>query len=79
VLLDLRGVTSTSNTRQLRKVSGRIGSQRPALQFGACAIVASSPPVVGMSKLFVAFAHDWFRATTVVDTLEEAECWLRQA
>jgi len=78
VLLDLRSMTSTPETVELRQIAHRIARTQSALQFGACAIVASDPGQVGMGKVFAAFARAEFRATTVVTTIEEAEQWLRQ-
>ena len=60
-------------------MGARAETPQRTIHYGACAVVASSPPVVSLAKVFVAFARDAFRATTVVDTVEEAEHWLRQA
>jgi len=76
VLLDLRGVTSNAETRQLREVAERMSPARTTLQYRRCALVAVDPAVVGMGRLFVEFARGRFRATTVVPTVEAAERWL---
>jgi hypothetical protein len=76
VLLDIRGLTSVPETGQLRRAAGRLDPERTPLQYGACAIVATDPAAVSTGRLFAVFARSWFRATTVVPTLEAAEEWL---
>src|SRR5207245_903351 len=76
VLIDIRGMTSTPETGQLRRAAERISPGKSELQFGACAIVAVDPSAVGMGKLFAVFAREQFRASIVVSTIEEAERWL---
>ena len=78
VLLDLRGLTSTPETGQLRRAAKRIEPEQTSLQYRACAIVATDPAAVSTGKLFAVFARERFRATTVVSTIEEADRWLRQ-
>jgi hypothetical protein len=78
VLLDLRGLTSTPETGQLRRAAKRIEPDQTSLQWGVCAIVASDPAAMSTGRLFAVFARDRFRATTVVSTLEEADRWLLQ-
>ena len=76
VLLDIRGMTSVPETGQLRRAAGRIDPERTSMLYGFCAIVAADPASVSTGKLFAVFAREWFRATTVVPTLEAAEQWL---
>jgi len=76
VLLDLRGLTSTPETGQLRRAAKRIEPEQTALQYGVCAIVASDPAAISTGKLFAVFARDRFRATTVVSSIEEADRWI---
>lgn len=79
VLVDFRRVTSVPETGQLREVADRIAPDKSDLQFGACAIVATDPALVGTAKLFSVFTNKRFRATTVVRTVEAAERWLAAA
>ena len=76
VLIDLRSSTSTPTTGQLRKAAGRIHPAESPLQYGALAIVANEIVQVGVGKLFAALARERFSATTVVETIAEAEAWL---
>ena len=76
VVLDLRHVTSTPETSQLRQVAERMEAGKAALQYGRCAIVAIEPEHIGMAKLFVQFARTRFAAATVVPTIDDAERWL---
>ncbi|SRR6266853_84705 len=78
VLLDLRGLTSTPETGQLRKSARRIDPEESALQFGNCVIVATDPAAISTGKLFTVFAKERFRASAVVPTIEAAERWLTQ-
>ena len=76
VVLDLRHVTSTPETSQLRQVAERMEAGAAALQYGRCALVAVEPEHVGMARLFVQFARSRFAAATVVATIDDAEHWL---
>jgi hypothetical protein len=76
VVLDLRHVTSTPETSQIRQVAERVEAGGAVLQYGRCAVVAVAPEHVGMARLFVQFARDRFAAATVVATIENAEQWL---
>ena len=76
VLLDLRSTTSIPTTGQLRKTADRIHRTESALQFGACAIVATDIVQTATGKMFAALARDLFTATIVVETIAEAEAWL---
>jgi hypothetical protein len=76
VLLDLRSVTSSPTTGQLRTVAARIHPERSPLQFDACAVVAKDPVLVSMATMFTLFARERFRAARVLPTVEEAEDWL---
>ena len=76
VILDLRTVTTTPETSQLRQVAERISKDNSPLKYGRLAMVAVNPEAVGIGRLFAEFARGRFSATTVVDSLEEAERWL---
>ena len=76
VVLDLRHVTSTPETGQLRQLAERMEAGSAALQYGRCAIVAVAPEHVGMARLFAQFARARFAAANVVATLDDAERWL---
>ena len=79
VLIDLRSVTSTPTTGQLRKAADRIRPSESPLEYGALAIVANDIVQVGIGKLFAALARERFSATTIVETIAEAEAWLAAA
>jgi len=76
VLLDLSESASVPESHQLRDVSNQIGRIRQRVRFDACAIVAGSDVLFGMSRMFEVFAEKWFRATCVCRTRAEAEAWL---
>jgi hypothetical protein len=76
VVLDVRHITSTPETSQLRQVAERMEAGAAALKYGRCAIVAAEPEHVGMARLFVQFARGRFAAAIVVPTIDEAERWL---
>jgi hypothetical protein len=77
VVLDIRTITTTPETSQLRQVAERISPEKSTLKYGRLAIVAFTPEAVGIGRLFTQFARDRFASSTVVSTLEEAERWLR--
>jgi len=76
VLIDVRQITSTPETSQLREAADRMQGGDGAIQYGRCAIVAVAPEHVGMARLFAQFARSRFAASTVVETIDEAEQWL---
>lgn len=76
VVLDLRHITSTPETSQLRKVADRMEAGESAIRYGRCAIVAVEPEHVGIARLFTQFARSRFVASNVVETIDEAERWL---
>ncbi len=76
VLLDLRTITTTPETSQLRGVADRIAPQNTDLRYGRLAIVAVNPEAVGIGRLFVEFARGRFDATTIVETIKDGERWL---
>jgi hypothetical protein len=78
VLLDLREMITLPSDQNLRAVSQEIARLRERVQFGACAIVASSDAVFGTAKVFEVFAARGFRSTTVVRGPAEAEVWLAE-
>jgi hypothetical protein len=76
VMIDVRQITSTPETRQLRQAAERMHAGERPLQYGRCAIIAVAPEHVGMARLFAQFASSRFAASTVVDSIDEAERWL---
>lgn len=77
VLLDLRTITTTPETSQLRGVADRIAPDHTTLRWGRLAIVAVNPEAVGIGRLFAEFARGRFVETTIVETLDQAERWLQ--
>jgi|KBSMisStandDraft_5_1062788.scaffolds.fasta_scaffold00978_13 hypothetical protein len=77
VVLDIRTITTTPETSQLRQVAERISPEKSTLKYGRLAIVAFTPEAIGIGRLFAQFTRGRFVATNVVGTLEEAERWLR--
>ena len=76
VLLDVSEETSVPTKENLREVSHEISRIRGNVQFGRCAIVASSDVLFGMLRMFEVFAEQCFRQTYVFRTVGEAEAWL---
>jgi len=76
VLLDLSESASVPESRQLQDVSQQIGRIRQTVRFGACAIVAPSDVLFGMSRMFEVLAEKWFRETRVCRARAEGEAWL---
>jgi hypothetical protein len=76
VLLDLSETASIPDSQQIRDVSDQIGRIHQAVRFDACAIVAVSDVLFGMSRMLEVFAEDWFRATHVCRARADAEAWL---
>ena len=79
VLLDLRTITTTPETSQLRQVAERISPEHSPLTYGRLAVVASTPEGIGIGRLFTQFARGRFVAATVVSTIGEAERWLQES
>jgi hypothetical protein len=79
VVLDIRTITTTPETSQLRQVAERISPERSTLKYGRLVIVAFTPEAIGIGRLFVQFARDRFASTAVVNTLQDAERWLQAA
>ena len=76
VVLDLSEVSSIPTPGQLRAVTIEIERLQPKIPFRACAVVANTDVLFGMSRMFEAFAEERFRAIRVFRTVEEAEGWL---
>ena len=76
VLLDLSEQTSIPKKENLQEVTGQIRRIRGRVQFGACAIVASTDALYGMLRMFEVFAEQYFRKSCVFRTASEAEAWL---
>ncbi len=78
VLLDLAGTESVPESRQLRSVVDELQRMAPRVVFGACAIVATSDALFGMSRMFEVFAERQFSRTHVFRDLSRARSWLIQ-
>ena len=76
VLLDLSEMTTLPASDQLRTVTTDIARLQPEIQFGICAIVAASPALFGMARMFVVFAEQYFSATGVFRAEVEGLNWL---
>jgi len=76
VLLHLSEMTTLPASDQLRTVTNDIADLRPQIQFGICAIVAPSPALFGMARMFEVFAEAYFSVTRVFRTEAEAVSWL---
>ncbi len=76
VLLDLTEMQSVPETDQLQSVAREVAHLQEKLEWGACAIVAKSDLLFGMSRVFHAFAEVHFARSSVFRDLEAAERWL---
>lgn len=76
VLLDLSGMASTPNVGQVRSAAERTGAAARRVRFGACAVVAASPTIFGMARVFETFSEPHFTRTHVFRSREAAEAWL---
>jgi hypothetical protein len=76
VLLDCHDETSVPKTVNLEAVTREISRIRGRVQFGSCAIVASTDALFGMLRMFEVFTDQLFRKSYVFRTVGEAEAWL---
>ena len=76
VLLDLDGMTSVPERTNLRQVTQAVDRLTARLRWGACAIVATSDVLFGMSRMFAVFAEGLFAQTQVFRERRAAEHWL---
>ena len=76
VLLDLTEMQSIPETDQLQSVAREVAHLKEKLEWGACAIVAGSDLLFGMSRIFHAFAESHFANANVFRDLDKAERWL---
>lgn len=76
VLLDLTETTTLPTSHELRAVSSEIARIRPRVQFGRCAIVTSHDAWYGTARMFEVYAVNYFRATDVFRTVNDAVLWL---
>jgi hypothetical protein len=76
VLLDVQAGTTVPNTADLRVVAREIARIRGRVQFGVCAIVASTDVLFGMMRMFEVFAEENFHKTQAFRTIGAAEEWL---
>lgn len=77
IVLDIRTITTTPETSQLRRVAERMSPEQSTLKYGRLVVVAFTPEAIGIGRLFAEFARGRFASTTVVSSLEEAERSLR--
>jgi hypothetical protein len=78
LLVDLRGTPpDLPGSAELRAIASEIGRLGGRERFGACALVASSDSVYGVSRMFAVYAEPSFGASVqVFRELGEAEDWL---
>jgi hypothetical protein len=76
VLLDLSEQTSVPNQRNVQDVAFEIARVRGRIQFGICAIVASTDALFGMLRMFEVLAEEFFDKSHVFRSISEAEAWL---
>ena len=76
VLLEVCEGTTVPKSEDLRDVARAIARVRGRVEFGICAIVASTDVLFGKMRMFEVFAEDYFRETQVFRTPGEAEAWL---
>jgi hypothetical protein len=76
VIIDIRTLTSMPETSQLRQTAERISPDNTTMKYGRLAVVAVNPEAVGLGRLFAEFTRGRFTASTVVDSIGEAERWL---
>jgi len=76
VLFDLTKQTWVPRSDDLRAATSKISNIRGMVQFEACAIVASTDVLFGMSRMFQVFAEDSFREVGVFRSSADAEEWL---
>jgi hypothetical protein len=79
LLVDLRHTPGLPDSGQLRSIASELGRMAPKLHWGACALVASSDSVYGVSRMFAVYAESAFERVQVFRTLDEAEAWLASA
>lgn len=78
VLLDLAEQATIPKSQELLVVTCEIAKVRGRVQFGACAIVASTDALFGMLRMFEVFTEALFREARVFRALPDAETWLAQ-
>ncbi len=78
VLLDMSRMTSLPESDQLQAIVGDLRRLEPKVVWGACAIVATSDALFGMSRMFEVFAERQFSRTGVFRATEKALRWLAE-
>lgn len=76
VLLDVTEEVTVPSSDELRNVALAIGAIRRKVEFGFCALVASTNVLFGMMRMFEVFTEKYFQETRAFRTLPEAEAWL---
>ena len=76
VLLDLTEMTAVPDSGQLHVAAAATAEAATQIQFGQCAIVASSEETRGLAMVWEMFAQNSFRATETFRTFADARAWL---
>jgi hypothetical protein len=76
VLFDLTKQTWVPRSDDLRMATCKVSNIRGRVQFEACALVACTDVLFGMSRMFQVFAEDVFREVEVFRSVADAEAWL---
>jgi hypothetical protein len=79
VLLDLSEMQTLPESRQLETLVGDIRRASSRFEWGACAIIAVSDAMFGMSRMFEVFAEQQFERTRVFRDASKARNWLAQS
>ena len=70
-------VSLTVLSSQLRLIAAEVGRvKKTKIEWGACAIIASSDAMFGMTRMFQVFAEEHFADSCVFREREEAERWI---
>lgn len=76
VLLDLSGITTLPDHKQVRAVASEVGRLVSRIRWGSCAIVAPRDAIFGISRMFEMIADAHFESLKVFRAYEDAERWL---
>jgi hypothetical protein len=76
VLLDLSDTVSVPDSDALRALGDELNRLREILRLNACAVLVMNDHLYGMSRMFLVFAREGFRASHVFRTIDNAERWL---
>ena len=76
VLLDLSGLASVPDAKQIQLIAAEIGRLHGNVHWGACAIVATRDLVFGVGRVLEVRTEDSFASTQVFREAAAAEAWL---